>query len=130
MNIQLSSHFTYKKLFRFVIPSILMMIFTSMYTIVDGFFISNFVGKIPFAAVNLIMPVIMGISTIGFMIGSLRKVWPWKVDGNIANSNIIPSDFNSEFVIAIILAILGLAFMLIMEYIVNKLSVKEETKTK
>lgn len=67
---------------------------------------------------------------IGFMIGSLRKVWPWKVDGNIANSNIIPSDFNSEFVIAIILAILGLAFMLIMEYIVNKLSVKEETKTK
>ena len=70
MNIQLSSHFTYKKLFRFVIPSILMMIFTSMYTIVDGFFISNFVGKIPFAAVNLIMPVIMGISTIGFMIGS------------------------------------------------------------
>ena len=70
MHIQLSSHFTYKKLFRFVIPSILMMIFTSMYTIVDGFFISNFVGKIPFAAVNLIMPVIMGISTIGFMIGS------------------------------------------------------------
>ena len=67
---------------------------------------------------------------IGFMIGSLRKVWPWKVDGNIANSNIIPSDFNSEFFIAIILAILGLAFMLIMEYIVNKLSVKEETKTK
>lgn len=70
MNIQISSHFTYRKLFRFVFPSILMMIFTSMYTIVDGFFISNFAGKTPFAAVNLIFPVIMGISTIGFMIGT------------------------------------------------------------
>ena len=65
---------------------------------------------------------------IGFMIGSLRKVWPWKVDGNIANSNILPSDFNSEFIFAITLAIFGLAFMLIMEYVVNKLSSKETTK--
>ncbi|MGN0729311.1 MATE family efflux transporter [Treponema sp.] len=70
MKIQLSEHFTYRKLFRFVISSILMMIFTSLYSIVDGFFVSRFVGKTPFAAVNLLMPLIMGISTVGFMIGT------------------------------------------------------------
>lgn len=70
MRIQLSDHFTYKRLLRFVLPSILMIICTSVYSIVDGFFISNFVGKTPFAAVNLIMPVLMGVGTIGFMIGT------------------------------------------------------------
>lgn len=54
--IQLSDHFGYKRLFRFTMPSILMMVFTSIYGVVDGFFISNFVGKTPFAAVNFIMP--------------------------------------------------------------------------
>ena len=62
MNIQLSDHFTYKKLFRFVLPSIVMMIFTSIYSVVDGLFVSNFVGKTAFASVNLIMPLIMGLS--------------------------------------------------------------------
>ena len=52
MNIQLSDHFNYKKMLRFTMPSIIMMIFTSIYGVVDGFFISNFVGKTPFAAVN------------------------------------------------------------------------------
>ena len=56
MEIQLSDHFDYKRLLRFVFPSIIMMIFTSIYGVVDGFFVSNFVGKTPFAAVNLIMP--------------------------------------------------------------------------
>lgn len=70
MRIQLSDHFTYKRLLRFVLPSILMIICTSIYSIVDGFFVSNFVGKTPFAAVNLIMPVLMGVGTIGFMIGT------------------------------------------------------------
>lgn len=70
MRIQLSDHFTYKRLLRFVISPILMMICTSIYNIVDGFFVSNFVGKTPFAAVNLIMPVIMAVGTIGFMIGT------------------------------------------------------------
>ena len=70
MNIQLSDHFTYKKLFRYVFPSVMMMIFTSMYSVVDGFFVSNFVGKTSFAAINLMMPIIMGISTIGFMLAS------------------------------------------------------------
>lgn len=70
MRIQLSDHFTYKRLFGFVISTILMMVCASLYSVVDGFFVSNFVGKTPFAAVNLIMPVTMGIGTVGFMIGT------------------------------------------------------------
>lgn len=64
MSISLSEHFTYKKLLRFVFPSIIMMIFTSIYSVVDGLFVSNFVGKTALAAINLIMPFIMGISGI------------------------------------------------------------------
>lgn len=70
MRIQLSDHFTYKRLLRFVISPILMMICTSLYGIVDGFFVSNYVGKTPFAAVNLIMPVCMALGIIGTMIGT------------------------------------------------------------
>lgn len=70
MHIQLSDHFNYRKLLRFAFPSILMMVFTSLYSIVDGFFVSNFVGKTPFAAVNLIMPVLMILASVGFMFGA------------------------------------------------------------
>lgn len=70
MRIQLSDHFTYKRLLRFVLPSIVMMVFTSIYGVVDGLFVSNFVGKTSFAAINLIMPLLMGLGTIGFMIGT------------------------------------------------------------
>lgn len=70
MRIQLSDHFTYRRLLRFVVSPVLMMVCTSLYGIVDGFFVSNYVGKTPFAAVNLIMPILMGIGTIGFMIGT------------------------------------------------------------
>lgn len=70
MRIQLSEHFTYKKLFQFVLPSIVMMLFTSIYSIVDGLFVSNFVGKTAFAAVNLIMPIFGALSAIGFMLGT------------------------------------------------------------
>lgn len=70
MQIQLSDHFTYRKLLRYVLPSILMMLFTSTYSIVDGFFVSNFVGKTAFAAVNLIMPLLLGVSSVGFMLGT------------------------------------------------------------
>ena len=70
MQIKLSDHFTYKRLFRFVISPIIMMIFTSIYSIVDGFFVSNFCGLNAFTAVNLIFPVLMICSAIGFMIGS------------------------------------------------------------
>ena len=70
MNIQLSDHFTYGRLIRFVIPSVAMMIFTSIYGVVDGLFVSNFVGKTPFAAVNLIMPFAMILGAFGFMLGT------------------------------------------------------------
>ncbi len=67
MQIQLSEHFSYQKLLRFTLPSIVMMIFTSIYGIVDRFFVSNYVRKVPFTAVNLIMPFLMVLKTIGFM---------------------------------------------------------------
>ena len=70
MNISLSEHFDYRKLLRFTIPSIVMMIFTSIYGVVDGIFVSNFAGKIPFAAINLIMPYVMILGTVGFMVGT------------------------------------------------------------
>ena len=70
MKIQLSEHFSYKKLIRFTIPTIIMMIFTSIYGIVDGIFISNYIGSEAFAAVNLIVPVLMILGTIGFMVGT------------------------------------------------------------
>ncbi len=70
MKIQLSEHFTYKKLIKFTIPTIIMMIFTSIYGVVDGIFVSNCVGSDAFAAVNLIMPILMIFGTIGFMIGT------------------------------------------------------------
>lgn len=70
MNIKISDHFTYKKLFRFVLPSIAMMIFTSIYGVVDGLFVSNFVGETPFAAINLVMPFVMILGGMGFMVGS------------------------------------------------------------
>ena len=70
MRIQLSDHFTYKKLLRFTFPSIMMLIFTSVYGVVDGLFVSNFVGKTPFAAVNFIFPLLMVFGAIGSMFGA------------------------------------------------------------
>ena len=68
--IQLSDHFTYGRLIRFTLPSIGMMIFMSIYSVVDGYFVSNFAGKTPFAALNLIFPVLMIMATVGFMFGT------------------------------------------------------------
>lgn len=70
MQIQLSDHFTYKKLLRFAVSPIMMMVFTSIYGVVDGLFVSNFVGKVPFAAINLIMPFTMILGGMGFMVGT------------------------------------------------------------
>lgn len=69
-DIRLSDHFTCRRLLRFTLPSVLMMIFTSVYSIVDGFFVSNFVGKTPFAAVNFIMPFLIMLGALGFMFGT------------------------------------------------------------
>jgi putative MATE family efflux protein len=70
MDIKLSEHFTYKKLLQFVLPSIIMMVFTSIYGVVDGLFVSNCVGDTAFAAINIIMPFIMILGGMGFMIGT------------------------------------------------------------
>ena len=70
MKIRLSDHFTYRRLLKFTVPSIIMMVFTSIYGVVDGFFVSNMVGKTPFAAVNFIMPVLMILGSVGFMFGT------------------------------------------------------------
>ena len=70
MKIQLSEHFTFKKLIQFVLPSIVMMIFTSIYSVVDGLFVSNYAGKTALAAINLILPLLMALSALGFMVGT------------------------------------------------------------
>lgn len=70
MRIQLSEHFTYRKLLRFTLPSVIMMVCTSIYCVVDGVFVSNFVGSDAFAAVNLIMPFLMVLGAVGFMLGT------------------------------------------------------------
>ena len=70
MQIKLSDHFSYPRLFRFTLPSICMMLFTSVYLVIDGYFVSNFIGKTALAAVNMIYPVIMIIGSIGFMLGT------------------------------------------------------------
>lgn len=70
MHIQLSDHFTYGKLLRFSFPSVIMLVCTSVYGVVDGYFVSNFVGKTPFTAVNFIMPFLMVVGAVGFMFGT------------------------------------------------------------
>lgn len=80
MRIQLSEHFTYRKLLRFTLPSVIMMVCTSIYGVVDGVFVSNFVGSDAFAAVNLIMPFLMVLGAVGFMLGTAAVRWwhtPW-----------------------------------------------------
>ncbi len=89
MNIKLSDHFTYSKLIRFTIPSVIMMIFTSVYGVVDGLFVSNYAGKTAFAAVNLIIPFLMIFGAIGFMIGTGGTALVSKTlgEGNLKKAN-------------------------------------------
>lgn len=114
MRIQLSDHFTYGKLIRFTIPSIAMMIFTSIYSVVDGFFVSNFVGKTPFAAVNLIMPFLMIVSTVGFMFGTGGTALVAKTfgEGDEKRATQLFSLFAyTVFILGIILAVVSFIFM-------------------
>lgn len=114
MRIQLSDHFTYGKLIRFTIPSIAMMIFTSIYGVVDGFFISNFAGKTPFSAVNLIMPFLMIVATVGFMFGTGGTAIVAKTfgEGNKEKANKYFSLFvYVAFALGVIFAILGIVFI-------------------
>lgn len=114
MRIRLSDHFTYRKLLRFTLPSIAMMIFTSIYGVVDGYFVSNFAGKEPFAAVNLIMPFIMVVSTVGFMFGTGGTALVSKTfgEGDPERANRYFSLFvYSSFLLGILFSILGIVFL-------------------
>ena len=114
MNIQLSDHFNYKKLLRFTLPSIIMMIFTSIYGVVDGFFVSNFVGKTSFAAVNFIMPFLMILGCIGFMFGTGGGALIAKTmgEGKQEKANQLFSLFiYVSLACSIVIMILGIAFV-------------------
>lgn len=114
MAIQLSDHFTYRRLLRFVWPPITMMIFTSIYGVVDGFFISNYVGKIPFAAVNLIMPFLMILGALGFMLGAGGSALVSKMlgEGKKEKANQIFSMLVLVGIITgVILAVIGIMFL-------------------
>ena len=95
MKISLKDHFNYRKLFLFTLPSIFMMIFSSLYGVVDGFFVSNFAGKTPFAAVNLIIPFWLILATVGFMFAEnyeeLQKYFPdEKLRPSYTNNKLYP----------------------------------------
>ncbi|MBQ9848951.1 MAG: MATE family efflux transporter [Clostridia bacterium] len=114
MRIRLSDHFTYGKLIRFTLPSIAMMIFTSIYGVVDGYFVSNFAGKTPFAAINLIYPFIMIISTVGFMFGTGGTAIVAKTlgEGDDEKANRYFSLFvYVAFGLSLVLAVAGFAFV-------------------
>lgn len=114
MNIQLSDHFTYKKLLRFTLPSIIMMIFTSIYGVVDGFFVSNYVGKTPFAAVNFIMPFLMILGAAGFMLGTGGSALVAKTmgEGDKEKANRLFSLFvYASLALGILIAVLAFVFV-------------------
>ena len=114
MIIKLSDRFTYGKLLKFTLPSIAMMIFTSIYSVVDGFFVSNFAGKVAFSAVNIIMPFLMIVSTVGFMLGTggTAIVANTFGSGDKEKANRYFSLFvYTAFVIGSILSILGFIFI-------------------
>lgn len=112
--IQLSDHFTYGRLLRFTLPSIGMMIFTSIYGVVDGFFISNYAGKVPFSAINLIYPFLMILSTVGFMFGTGGSAIVAKAfgEGKKEKGNRYFSLFvYVTIVLGIVFAVLGIIFV-------------------
>ncbi len=114
MAIQLSNHFDYRKLLRFCFPPIVMMVFTSIYGVVDGLFVSNFVGKIPFAAINLVMPFIMILGGFGFMIGTGGSALVAKTigEGHRDRANRYFSMLiKLTFAIGILLSLVGILFM-------------------
>lgn len=121
MGIKLSDHFSYKKLLRFVMPTVFMMIVTSVYSIVDGFFVSNFVSKNAFAAVNLVMPVLMLLGAFGFMIGTGGSALAAKTigEGNRKKADEIFSML--IFVVIIFSLFVGVAGFALMPQIVKAL---------
>ena len=111
MEIAISEHFTYKKLIKFTLPTIIMMIFTSIYGVVDGIFISNVVGNSAFASVNLIMPVIMILGAFGFMCGTGGSAMVSKTLGEGENekaNKYFSMIIYFEIILGIIFTIIGL----------------------
>ena len=114
MKISLSDHFTYRKLMRFTMPSIVMMLFTSVYSVVDGFFVSTFAGKTPFAAVNFIMPFLIMLGALGFMFGAGGSALVAKTlgEGDSQRANRIFSlVIYASIAVGILLTVLGIAFI-------------------
>lgn len=114
MSIQLSDHFTYGKLFKFTLPSIIMLVFTSVYGVVDGFFVSNYAGKTPFTAVNFIMPFLMILGCFGFMFGTGGGALIAKTLGEGKKekaNNLFSMIVYSSIIIGAILAVLGFLFI-------------------
>lgn len=122
MSIQLSEHFTYKKLFRFCLPTIAMMLCTSIYGIVDGFFVSNYVGKTAFAAVNLIMPFLMILACFGFMIGTGGSALVGKTlgEGNREKANrYFTMMVYLTLILGVMMSVLGIIFMRPISYMLG-----------
>ncbi len=109
--IQLSDHFNYRRLLKFTFPSVAMMIFTSLYGVVDGIFVSNFAGKTPFAAINLIWPVVMMLGALGFMFGTGGSALVAKIlgeqDKKYAN-RVFSAIVYTSALLGIVLSVLGL----------------------
>ena len=113
-NIRLSDHFTYGKLLCFTLPSMVMMVFTSIYGVVDGLFVSNFVGKTAFASVNLVMPFVMILGGMGFMIGTGGTALVSKIlgEGDPENANRTFSMMVLfTLALGVVLSGIGIAFM-------------------
>ena len=112
--IQLSDHFTYRKLLRFTIPSVVMMIFTSLYGVVDGIFVSNYAGKTAFAAINLIWPVVMILGSLGFMFGTGGSALVAKIlgeqDKQYAN-RVFSAIVYTSALLGLVFSILGVIFI-------------------
>lgn len=114
MNIQLSEHFNYRKLIQFTLPSIIMLVFTSIYGVVDGFFVSNFVGKTPFTAVNFIMPFLIILGSCGFMFGTGGGALISKTigEGNVEKAkHLFSLIVYISIVCGIVMAFLGIVFL-------------------
>ncbi len=114
MKVQLSDHFTYKKLLKFTLPSIVMMVFSSIYGVVDGFFVSNFAGELEFKAVNFIMPFLMLLGAIGFMFGAGGSALVAKTlgEGDKKRANGIFSFVTyTSIITGVVIAIFGIIFI-------------------
>lgn len=111
--IQLSDHFTLPRLMRFCLPSIVMMVFTSIYGVVDGYFVSNFVGKTAFASVNLVMPFLMILGGVGFMVGTGGSALVAKCLGEKNEEQarrVFSMMIYLTFILGVTLSVLGIVF--------------------